>query len=418
MKKVLWLCNIVLPDFSQEFGIKKNPFGGWMTGMLHELEKREDLYSSLCFPIKDSSRLKDGNYHGHNYYSFLCDMNAETYHVDMVDRFEAILERAMPDIIHIWGTEYPHTAAMLVACRKKGMLERCVIHIQGLVSVYARHYMPGVPYEYTTLKYEDGTSMEEDKNIFEKHGRCESESLKMVKHVIGRTDWDRACVEAENPYISYHFCEEILRASFYEYAGSWKYEECQKHSIFVSQASYPVKGFHYLLQALPVIIQRFPDTQVYVAGADIISGKKKQPYAEYLKRLIHQLDVTSHINFIGNLDETQMALQYKKANVFVSASTIENSPNSLREARMVGTPSVISSVGGAYNGIESKKDGFLYPYDEPALLAYYVCTLFENKDDICTYVSENSSQKMRKLSDPGAIAQCNVMIYEEILNSF
>ncbi len=417
MKKVLWLCNIVLPDFSQEFAIKRNPFGGWMTGMLHELEKRGDMDISLCFPIRDSKRLKDGNCHGHNYYSFICDMNAETYHVDMVDRFETILEKAMPDIIHIWGTEYPHTAAMLLACRKKGVLERSVVHIQGLVSVCARHYMPGVPFEYTTLKYEDGTSMEEDKNIFEKHGKCEDESLKMVKHVIGRTDWDRACVEAKNPHISYHFCEEILRASFYRYAGAWKYEECQKHSIFVSQASYPVKGFHYLLQALPVIIQRFPDTQVYVAGADIMAGKKRQPYAEYLKELINQMSVSNHINFVGNLDEAQMALQYKKANVFVSASTIENSPNSLREARMVGTPSVISFVGGAYNGIESKKDGFLYPYDEPALLAYYVCTLFENKDDICTYVSENSSQKMRKQSEPEAIAQCNAMIYEEILNS-
>ena len=41
--KVLWLCNIVLPDFSGEFGIKKNPAGGWMTGMLHGMEKEEGI---------------------------------------------------------------------------------------------------------------------------------------------------------------------------------------------------------------------------------------------------------------------------------------------------------------------------------------------------------------------------------------
>ena len=34
--KVLWLCNIVLPDFSQEFGIKRSVVGGWMTGMIQK----------------------------------------------------------------------------------------------------------------------------------------------------------------------------------------------------------------------------------------------------------------------------------------------------------------------------------------------------------------------------------------------
>lgn len=48
----------------------------------------------------------------------------------------------------------------------------------------------------------------------------------MVKHVIGRTDWVRACIEAINPDIQYHFCNEILRDRFYEEAGSWKYENC------------------------------------------------------------------------------------------------------------------------------------------------------------------------------------------------
>ena len=103
--KILWLCNIVLPDFSQEFGIKKNPFGGWMTGMLHELEKREDMDISLCFPIFDSKRLKDGRYNGHEYYTFLCDMDTVTYSVEMVETFERILKKSRPDIVHIWGTE-------------------------------------------------------------------------------------------------------------------------------------------------------------------------------------------------------------------------------------------------------------------------------------------------------------------------
>ena len=99
MIKVLWLCNIVLPDFSQEFGIKKNPFGGWMTGMLHQLEKRNDVDICLCFPIIDEKRLKDGKCNGHEYYTFLCDMDADTYRPEMVEAFEKILEDSRPDIV-------------------------------------------------------------------------------------------------------------------------------------------------------------------------------------------------------------------------------------------------------------------------------------------------------------------------------
>lgn len=102
MKKVLWLCNIVLPDFNEEFSIKKNNFGGWMTGMLHEMEKIGDIDISLCFPIRDKNRLKDSHCNGHAYYSFLCDMAAESYDIETIKTFERILDESKPEIIHIW----------------------------------------------------------------------------------------------------------------------------------------------------------------------------------------------------------------------------------------------------------------------------------------------------------------------------
>ena len=77
MKKILWLYNMVLPDFSHEFGIKKNNFGGWMTGLLHGLENVGEINISLCFPIMDRNRVKDGKCNGHNYYKFLCDIYGE-----------------------------------------------------------------------------------------------------------------------------------------------------------------------------------------------------------------------------------------------------------------------------------------------------------------------------------------------------
>ena len=366
--KVLWLCNIVLPDFSGEFGIKKNPAGGWMTGMLHELEKMEEVDISLCFPIFDPQRKKDGACNGHMYYTFLC-RDVETYDAEMVGVFERILEKASPDIIHIWGTEYPHTTAMVTACRNRGMLDKTVINIQGLISVYAKHYLADIPEQYLKLEVEGHKSIKEAQASFEQRGKYEIESLKMARHVIGRTDWDEACVKAINPQIRYHVCDEILRESFYENAGRWKYENCQQHSIFVSQASYPIKGFHYLLQALPIIRSQYPDIHVYY-----------------------------------------------KANVFVLASTIENSPNSLNEAMIMGIPSIASYVGGICNRMTSGMEGILYPYNEPDLLAYYICKFFENKDNLCGEISSRAVEKILKVTDPKENAKKNLNIYKILLS--
>ena len=142
--KVLWLCNLVLPDFSEEFAINRNNMGGWMSGMLYELEKVEEIDISLVFPIYDEERLRDGKRNGHDYYTFLSGTSEEDK-VRMVDTFVQILEKVKPDIVHIWGTEYYHSKAAVDACIRCQILSRAIVDIQGLVSPYAKHYASGIP---------------------------------------------------------------------------------------------------------------------------------------------------------------------------------------------------------------------------------------------------------------------------------
>lgn len=409
--KILWLCNIILPDFCEEFQIKKSYLVGWMTAMLHQLEKKNEIEISMCFPIYDRNRLKDGVCNGHKYFTFLCDFH-EVCTVQMIQAFEKILEAEQWDIIHIWGTEFAHTLAMLKACGKFGLLNKVVINIQGLAFMVAKHYRADIPKEYWIAKQGSGTSMEEEQKAYERRGVCEIESIKNTQYVIGRTDWDRACIQAVNPKVQYFFCGEILREVFYKYAGTWKYEKCEKYSIFVSQATYPIKGFHYLLCALPYIIQQYPNTHVYAAGANILT--RNEPYAAYLISLIDTFRLKSHITFLGLLDEMQMIHYYQNANVFVSSSVVENESNSLHEAQILGVPCVCSYVGGAYNRIVHEMGGFLYPHDEPVLLAYYVCKLFENKDDLCERLSLYSAHNIQKYINPQENADTTVNIYRKI----
>ena len=54
------------------------------------------------------------------------------------------------------------------------------------------------------------------------------------------------------------------------------------------------------------------------------------------------------------------------------------SPNSVGEAQLIGTPCIASYTGGIMDMITDNETGFLYRYEEIALLAQRVCELFEN----------------------------------------
>ena len=75
---------------------------------------------------------------------------------------------------------------------------------------------------------------------------------------------------------------ETMRPAFY--SGRWKAEECVPYSIFLSQGDYPLKGFHYVLRALPEILRSYPRACVYVAGADVMRNESVMDEGEAFKK--------------------------------------------------------------------------------------------------------------------------------------
>ena len=90
----------------------------------------------------------------------------------------------------------------------------------------------------------------------------EKDIILRVKYIIGRTEWDKSHVLAINPSVEYFHCDETMRHSFYE--NRWDYDKCEPHSIFISQAGYPLKGLHQVLKAMPLILRRYPDYVIII----------------------------------------------------------------------------------------------------------------------------------------------------------
>lgn len=372
--KILWVCNVALPKIAERERLAASFGGGWLVGLSEDLVKNSEIQLIICFPNSNKIASKDIS---PSYFSF----NPKSARED----FESIILETKPDVIHIFGTEYKHSLDCVNACEALGLLDRTIINIQGLTSIHANHYAAGL--NHKVLKAKTLRDVIKRRSIYKgieqykRRGKNEIAAIKKVKHIIGRTDWDKACTSWINPEAEYHFCNETLRGEFYKH--QWNYDNCEKHSIFVSQCSYPIKGFHLVLEAMPLILSRYPDAKVYTTGKDLINIKgidklKMTYYQVYLRKLIKKYGLWDNVVFLGNLDEKSMCEQFLKSNVFVSASSIENSPNSVGEAMILGVPTVTSDVGGVKNMIEHNAEGFIYQYDAPYMMAYYVCELFDN----------------------------------------
>lgn len=167
----------------------------------------------------------------------------------------------------------------------------------------------------------------------------------------------------------------------------------------MSQAYSQWKGLHKLLMALPFIKGEYPRVQLRIAGADITGGSKWvqriSGYGSFIRNLIKKLGLEENVTFLGSLDEEIMSVEYRNAHVFVITSIIENSPNSLGEAQIIGTPCVASFVGGIPDMVDDGVNGLMYRYEDHISLAFKIIRLFAD-DDLAVMLSANGQKQLQK----------------------
>ena len=415
--KILWLCNTLIPELAEKLSIKNTKPESWITGIYNKI-KKEDINLVYLFPVEEGNL--EISIDKSVFVSYV-QKNSVKFEKEQITAFEKIINDKKPDVIHIFGTEFPHTFAMIKAAENKGMLDKTIINIQGLVSVYAKHFYASLDNKtvraYTFRDFVKRNNIHNQRLAFVKRGIYEEKALRLSRHVIGRTDWDKACVTRVNHDINYHFCNETLRKPFYE--NSWDIEKCEKHSIFVSQSNYPIKGFHYMLEAMADIVKIYPDAHLYTTGNSPLNLNFNQKirqgyYSKYLGKLIKKYNLENNVTFLGYLDEDKMCERFLKSNVFVCCSSIENSPNSVGEAMILGVPVVTSDMCGVKNMLPHEKEGFVYQADAPYMLSYYIKKIFENRD-IALKFSENAKQHAKETHNEDKNFKGLIKIYKEIM---
>ena len=167
---------------------------------------------------------------------------------------------------------------------------------------------------------------------------------------------------------------------------------------------------------------KYPHVQVRIAGPDITQSNSlkskllQSDYGRMISDFIDKHNLRENINFLGLLSEDRMRSEYLSANVFVSPSSLENSPNSLAEAQILGTPCVASFVGGVSNMVEHGKTGYLYRFEDYVVLANYISDIFDCKYNLQELsINERACALIRH--DKEAIIDAILSMYGNIIEN-
>lgn len=419
--KVLWYVNILMPDAAKILNQKPENTGGWLTGAALGL-KNTDVQLSIMTATKYVERVQVAGVDGITYI-FVPQKEYK-------NGFVEVIKDHKPDLVHVFGTEYKYNTELIHLCRRLEI--RHIVSIQGIMSECAKHYDDGLPKKYRRVNpllflmrkvyYADSIALE--KKRFAEQGELESDALRVAEAVIGRTAWDRHVVKKINPDVCYFHVNENLRDAFYM-GESWSAENCVPHMIFFSQSFYPIKGFHMLLEAMPELISKYPDIQIVVGGQPPYSLNNRLldiavdyffEYQKYIKKLIRRNKLRNCIRYTGLLPAEKMKEQFLSCNLFMSCSTIENSPNSVAEAMILGVPIVASKVGGTESLLTDKQEGLMFEFGDKKALVKAVESIFDSPQ-YAQMLSENARKHALVTHDSNRNTAALVAVYEDIMKA-
>ncbi|MBP3566544.1 MAG: glycosyltransferase [Paraprevotella sp.] len=385
--KVLWVA-MNPSHFDQSVKRDKYGGGGWISSLQdlvgkyapniqlgitflypHNTKKRE-IDNVTYFPIKENKKKGFAKllYYWHGFKK----ENQKQY----LPHIQNIIQEFKPDVIHLWGVEN----VLGSVCLLKDV--PVVAHLQGFLSLYIYTYYPYGMNKYSfkwsrfSLNewiYKNGFIFNEKKMA--KRAKVEIEYLKNVPNVIGRTHWDKNIATFNNPNVNYFHINETLRSDFYT-AKKWNKPRNNKFIIFSTLSETLYKGFDLVLKTAAILKEYNSfDFEWHIAGVN-----NKSEYTKFFEKICNLKTSSINVHLLGPLQPEQIIKECLSADLYVHPSYIDNSPNSLCEAQILGVPIIATNVGGISSLIENNITGHLIPANAPIDLSISIKDCYGNEE--------------------------------------
>ena len=307
-----------------------------------------------------------------------------------------------PDIIQVFGSE-----------NYFGLVSRItsipiVLHIQGFLNPCLNSFCPP-RFSLNSFYFSNYNLINAYKRfmaIVAWNRTCFREKiiLRGINHYIGRTRWDKRIVEVFNPFGHYYYGGEILRPSFYEILERKIPAKVVLVSI-ISKSLY--KGYDMILKTASVLKDELKmDFEWKVFGN--ING-------HFEERIVGLKHNNLNIKLCGIATEMQLRNELINCSLYFHPSYIENSPNSICEAQILGVPVIATNVGGVSSLIEDGETGYLVPANDPYQASSIISFLINNPSILCR-VGESARKVAHARHNPQIIVEKLINTWNFIIN--
>lgn len=418
---ILWFTNSPCGSIRRFSGSVKA--GGWMISLEDEIKKCPNINLSVAFISK--TKEKPFKYDGVTYYPIWKNIprskikrvlyrftSYEKQDSIILPKLLNIVDIVKPDLIHIHGTE---ECFGLIQDTVKNI--PIVFSIQGLIAPYKEKYFSGISF-HDVNKYEKImeklrlVSVKNDYKSFCYRAIRENHYLANSKYILGRTFWDRNSTLALNPKRKYYVVNEILRPEFY--AKQWKGFISDNKLKIVSTISGGIyKGFETVLKTAEILKRHSHlEFEWHIAGYT-----SRSKWVHISEKITNINSEDNNIVFHGRIEAEELSDLLCDSDIYVHVSHIENSPNSVCEAMMIGMPVIASYSGGTSSLLEHEKDGILYQDGDPYVLAGAIVELFQGKNKAIEYGS-SARKKAFCRHDKNRILNELISGYNSIIKDF
>lgn len=399
--RILWFSNT--PAAGDEF-ISSSGTGGWLKSLDKAIQDKVELHVAFydrhypteftvgkatyhqLAPLEKKSLIK-------RRIQLLLGKNPD------VSRWIDLINKVTPDIIHIHGTEKPWI--LLANHTDKPVL----LSIQAILTVMNHKYFSGICRNEIPL----GSSYVKAFKDFVKEGKIERKNLKYVKYVMGRTAWDKRVYSVLAPHAEYFVGGEILRDGFYQ--TQWHAHDRSDNKVIVhsTTGSLLFKGLETLCGAVTALNKAGVDVEWRVAG--IAEGSE---FVRIVQKKLGANYPRTGLKLLGSLNEADLIARMLEADVYVSPSHQDNSPNALCEATLMGMPCVATFAGGTGSILQDGESGIIVQDGDPWAMAGAVLELANNKSLALQYAGKARDIAIKR-HDKEKIVEQVMASYNDIL---
>lgn len=331
-------------------------------------------------------------------------------HTKYLNQIEQIIQDFQPDIIHLFGLENP-MANILGNTRVP-----VVVHLQGLLAPCDNAFFP-VGFNKSSFLFP--ISIREwllrngyifAKNSIHIRGKRESSLFKKVEYAMGRTEWDYQVSQLLAPQSIYFHVNEVLREPFYRNAGKWIWKD-KKLTLISTISNTMYKGLDLILKTASILKR---ETQIPFEWI-VVGINRKDKITTFFESKLNIKSDEVNVTYKGVYDAESLCNELLQSHIYIHPSYIDNSPNSLCEAQLLGLPVIGTYVGGIPSLIKDKETGITIPANAPYELSYHIKECYMNRD-YCLQLGHNGFKSANERHDKNTIKLKLLKVYESIIN--